>query len=320
MMKRAGKKADLTQPVWRCQQVRDLVAVMAMPGLIEHTAANYRGRVVDDAWCRGCYQIALAKLEQLDFNPAPLAQWIAARKTERLGSYFETLIEYWLTELLGYQLVARNHVISQERRQLGEFDFLFRQHRDAALVHWEVTVKFYLWFDGEFIGPNVRDRLQRKLTHVFDRQLRLSEPQQVREQLKLVQINDEIIPKAFIKGRLFYPVESEWQTVRVAEDLSPLHERGWWCRSSDVNDWLSTRDSNRRWVVLPRMKWLASYYCETEEGLQTSIALAEMVADHFESGGPSLMVAELVHQDEGWHELTRGVIVSDSWPVMRRNR
>jgi len=302
------------QDEWRHQQVRDLAAVMTMPGLLDHAAGIYGGQVVDDGWCRGSLQVASAKLDQLDFDPQPLARWIDAHETERLGSYFETLLEYWLTELLGYQLMARNLVVSEGKRQLGEFDFLFRQHRDATLVHWEVTVKFYLWFEGQFIGPNARDRLQRKIGRVFDRQLHLSEEAVARRQLTTLCGAVPVVPRAFFKGRLFYPVYDTERNSALLDGLSPGHERGWWCRRGELKQWLLSSNCKNRWVVLPRLKWLAHYHCSGECEVMDSIEMAAYVTSHFSKKQHALMVAELAQRDDGWHELTRGVIVNDEWP------
>lgn len=298
---------------WRDPLVRDLSAVMALPGLLDHGAQRYRGCVVDDAWCRGCHQIAAAALGQLDQNPEPLRRWVSARKTGRLGSYFEALVEYWLTELLGYQLVAHNEVICEGKRQLGEFDFLFRQHRDAALVHWEVTVKYYLWFEGDFIGPNARDRLQRKVDRVFDHQLHLSEKEQARKQLERLCGDDSVIPKAFFKGMLFYPC-ADTNCPALVGGLSARHERGWWCRFGELKQWLTSCSSDSRWIILPRLRWLAHCYSNDENDLQDSVALALLVESHFYENHTALMVAELARKDDGWFEVGRGVIVNDQWP------
>lgn len=299
---------------WREPLVRDLAAVMTLPGLLDHSAARYQGRVVDDAWCRGCYQVAAAALTQLEKDPEPLQSWIGTRKSERLGGYFEALLEFWLTELLGYQLVAHNKVISEGKRQLGEFDFLFRQHRDAMLVHWEVTVKYYLWFDGEFIGPTARDGLQRKVSRVFDRQLHLSEKDEAQKQLAGLYGDSSVIPKAFFKGMLFYPCTSDEHDPGRFEGLSAGHERGWWCRRDELQSWLSSCSIHSRWTVLPRLQWLARSYRNTEDGLMDSTGLASLVTTHFSENRHALMVAELTRRDGGWYELTRGFVVNDEWP------
>ena len=125
-------------------RVRDLVWVMAAPGLLSETAvADFN---VPDAACRAALARAIPQLTELDNSPAPLLAWIAARNPQRLGPYFETLLAYWLTHLMDGRLIAANLPVKEGNLVLGEYDFLWRDAA-GALHHWEAAVKFYLQVD-----------------------------------------------------------------------------------------------------------------------------------------------------------------------------
>lgn len=123
----------------------------------------------------------------------------------RLGARFETLIAFGLSRLPALECVARRLQIADDERTLGEFDFIVRNLADGTLEHWEVACKFYLgvFRDGEldWVGPGKRDSLRRKLSHLDDRQLRLSSRSEA--QSALPQPITRV--RAILKGRLFFP-------------------------------------------------------------------------------------------------------------------
>lgn len=143
-------------------RVRDLVWVMAAPSLMRGSSAPYFA--VPDAFGQEAVLRAMPALQALDSEPAALHDWIAARKPQRLGRYFETLLEYWLSHLIGGQLVAANLRVKAGDIVMGEYDFLWRDVA-GALNHWEASVKFYLQVDAAaglagYVGTLTRDRLR----------------------------------------------------------------------------------------------------------------------------------------------------------------
>ena len=296
--------------------VRDLAWVIASPSLLAETDEVYSGGKVDDAWCSQVYAQHQAWLQALDADPSPLLDWLNAHRSKLLGRYFESLIGFWLVRLDEVELLAQNLVVGDTVRQIGEFDFLLR-HQDQVF-HWEVSVKFYLHYGEQFLGPNPRDSLARKLNKVFSQQLRLSESALAKPYLREWIGNAPVRPQAFIKGYLFYPV-AEAEVAGNSDGVAPGHLRGTWLRFRELNGFLSHKDSSRRWLVLERLQWLAPVWCEDDTALMTAPQLEQRLEAHFLQDFHALLVVELVQDDgRGWSERSRTMVVDDAWPRFGR--
>jgi len=296
--------------------VRDLAWVIGAPGLLD--AAAYRGRVVDDAWCRSQLEACLPWLTALDAAPASLHDFIAARRTRRLGHYFESLIAFWLAQLPGTQLISNNLQAQDGQRTVGEYDFLFR-NASAEVCHWEVAVKFYLQArplpeQCAFIGPGARDRLDIKLERVFTRQLELGNTPAGRAALPR-----GIVPgkaQAFIKGYLFYPAMQNGELPlphAVIPGISGTHLRGWWMRQPVAE--LPQAAPDTRWMILPRLRWLAPVLLDTDDGIMTNNEMCAAIDQHFAASSEAMQLVELKRaRSHDWREVARGFVVHAAWP------
>ena len=286
-------------------QVRDLAWAMAAPGLLR--VAD--GFAVPDAYGVAAVQRAWPQLQALDSVPAPLLDWIAARNPQRLGRYFETLLEYWLVHLLGGELIAANLKVKDGKRVIGEFDFLWR---DAAggLQHWEASVKFYLQVDAAaglagYVGTLTRDRLDLKFARLRDKQLQLANTPEGKAALPLA--GEPISARALLKGWLFYPAG---QALQPTAQVAPQHLHGWWLR---WNYSAHLPHAGLHWQVLERLAWLTPALRLTADGLHTEVAFSTALTAHFAANGAPLLVSGLALQDGIWHEASRGFVVSAGW-------
>ena len=291
---------------------------MSSPSLLAQTNIPYAGAKVSDAWCQQIYQRNLTWLSQLDVDPAPLQQWFTQRSSGLLGAYFESLLAFWLQHLSEIDLLAQNLIVGQPGLQIGEFDLLFRDKRRGQIFHWEVAVKLYLR-DGsqpyQWLGPNPRDTLQRKLNKVFERQLPLSEDSRARQVLQEEIGQADVVSQAFIKGYLFYHHDSNWQNpVHIPAGISENHLKGWWCRHADTDGWLLQRRGDHRWRVLPRLEWLSLAFADSAGGLLTVDELRIFLKQYFIEHYKALLLVELAFEDEAWQEVSRGFVVNDGWP------
>src|SRR5690606_30524607 len=99
-----------------------------------------------------------------------------------------------------------------------------------------------------FVGPNLADTLGAKMHKIFDHQLLLSShpaaqavlPQSVAQ------------AQALVKGWLFYRDGDGDEWAPHAYGTSPSHCRGFWCALSEMEN-----RSGDRYVILPRLQWLA---------------------------------------------------------------
>lgn len=294
-------------PPLRHQAVRDLAWVMAAPGLVDEAAVP--DFAVPDTLSRSILTQAMPKLLELDQAPAPLHAWIAARNSQRLGRYFETLLEYWLRHLVAGQLLAANLPVKDGNTVTGEYDFLWRDG-EGDLHHWEASVKFYLQTDpaaglAGYVGTLIRDRFDRKFSHLRDKQLKLART--AAGAASLPNPGEPVIARALLKGWLFYP---HGQPPAPAPEISPHHLRGWWRRWGETS---FEPQPGLRWKILPRLEWLSLATNPAGEGLQGEGEFADALKDHFTQGGGPLLVAGLAKRGEGWEEMSRGFVVPARW-------
>ena len=297
--------------------VRDLAWVIGSPGLLTPAHPEYHQLLVEDAWCQEQLLACLPWLTKLDQAPHDLHEFIASRPTRRLGHYFETLIYYWLTHTPDTRLIANNLQVQFGQRTFGEFDFLFSD-ASRAVCHWEVAVKFYLQKEAvneqrAFIGPGTQDRLDLKMDKVFQQQLQLGLThaglRALPPDIKLDRV------QALIKGYLFYHASSN--SSMATPGVSRDHLSGWWIRHG--LDSLPEASTHRRWMLLPRLRWLAPARAETEADTLSDSGLTKCLDVHFNISKEALLVFEMTPDTSGiWQEKSRGFIVCSSWPDIHK--
>ena len=292
----AARWGHLAQP-----HVRALAWLLDAPDLLDAADPHWQGRIASlgalppsvDAW-----------LNRLDADPAPLLDALGARNYTRLGLYAEKLMAFYFREhgmLLAHGLQVR----AARNDTVGEFDFLL-DGPDGALEHIEFATKFYL-LEGEaaaqldtFVGPNLADSLGAKMRKIFQRQLTLGQHPAAQALLP----RPVTRARALVKGWLFYPAGAR---ARM-DGISALHCRGFWCELSEVE----ALDANR-FVVLPRLQWLAPYRAAADGGTLDRAALAAHLGAQFAAVPMPVLVAAVSEVEGMLVEQARGFIVPDDW-------
>ncbi|MEQ6291454.1 DUF1853 family protein [Vogesella sp. GCM10023246] len=275
----------------RCQPVRDLAFLLSCP------APWHSGAEIDCARLLGPQ--GWPQLMALDAAPQPLLDWLAARPTRRLGVYAESLLEFWFQLAPHIDCVAANLPLAEHGRSIGEFDYLLRI--DGQPLHLEAASKFYLQLDaagGELVGPSLRDAWPLKY-------------RKLASQLALSCHPAAKLPPGFagcpaysrLSGWLFYP-----GAPRPAFPFNADACCGWWRRLSEP--W-PQHAADSRWLLLPRLSWLAPARAEAAAVLTLVQLQAELAAVD-----GARLVAELTPGADGdWHEIARGFVVRDDWPL-----
>ncbi|MEX3842490.1 DUF1853 family protein [Paraburkholderia sp. BR10882] len=268
-------------------------------------------------WCADADEARATRdwLAQLDRDPARLHEALMAAPTHRLGRYAENLLGWFLAHGPAAQLVAQNVPLRRAGLTLGECDFLVRT-RAGERLHWELAVKCYLHAGpsddtraslAEFVGPNLRDRFDLKLTHLRDRQLRLS----AHEEFASLGYEGHWLAQMFVKGWLFYRAgEGAPSRVEDASELTADHGRGWWVTCSNWPAFAGQQAADG-WSVLPRLAWLAPRRLADAPCVDPN-ALLDALARPDE---PALIAAFTPDTAGGYREQSRGFIVPDDWPA-----
>lgn len=215
-------------------------------------------------------------------------------RRKRLGWHFENLVAALIQHSDRFDLVARNLVLRENGRTLGELDLLVRERASGELMHWELALKFYLGL-GEgrgWPGPNPHDQLASKARHLYDVQLpRAAQPGAMAQ----LQAAGHVIHRRALltRGRLFYPCFTPCPAPPQAD---PAHQRGpWW------------REPPGAGQVVPHDLW---HHPEALSDNPTPMLAAAALADYVSRVGTPTMILTTGQQP--------GFLVPPSWP--ERNR
>lgn len=267
-------------PPHTAQVLRDLAWVLSSPSLVD-----------------GSDSVAPVELGELTPEQRGVLGATCGHR-HRVGRYFEELVEFWLAEVRGVDVVAFGEQVREGKRTIGELDCVFRDE-DGVVTHWELAVKFFLHDPtsddaSDFPGPNASDNFERKAARLFEHQLPLSKlarPEVTRRQ-------------AFVRGCILRHERSDADYDLPAR-LSPGHEQGWWLRSAEIAESpLLSVDANTA-AVMTKPHWLAH-----PAVYNSAAAVRDELAAHFAGPAHPLMVS-IKEPDGACH---RVVVVNDAWP------
>lgn len=288
----ARRWGHLTRP-----HVRALAWLLDAPDLLDPHDPYWQRKIASLGAPRPEVEQWLARLEA---DPSALDAALGERVYTRLGLYAEKLMAFYFREQ--GQLVAHGLQVRASRNDtIGEFDFLLEAGPDAV-EHIEFATKFYLLEGGAaprfdtFVGPNLADSLGAKMRKIFDKQLALGSHPAAQALLP----RPVVRARALVKGWLFYPAGASCGM----SGISARHCRGFWCALAEV-----AALAPERFVVLPRLEWLAPYRAPAgaaaldREGLRLAL-----------EGSPMPVLVAAVREEQGsLVETARGFIVPDNW-------
>ncbi|NHI00583.1 MULTISPECIES: DUF1853 family protein [Oceanimonas] len=250
----------------RNNQVRDLAWAIGSPGLLPGLQ-----EAPADQWYEQLLRDYHPRLLALDSHPDLLHRHCG--DCLRLGQYFEALWHFFLLDNPRFQVLGFNRQQVVAGRTLGAFDLLLWDNQHRRVEHWELAVKFYLITDtrqprDSALGINPCDRLRRKLDHMQQHQLRLSQRPEVKRSLAA----EGLMPshtRLVLKGRLFYPLDAplpkgheartgRWGHEAPAHGFEPQHKLGWMTggrKTDDIRQRQNYRDAKGNWYVKVERNW-----------------------------------------------------------------
>ncbi len=245
---------------------------------------------------------------------------LACSESQRLGIYYEQLMQYLLTLLPEYDIITTNLQVTDESNTLGEFDLVYLKNN--ALIHREMAVKFYLGLPtatgvtttSHWVGPNSNDRLDKKLDK-FMKQIELSQTPQGRRALKQQGIEGALISaintEALLQGYLFYP----WrQRCFAPANINPNHLREHWLPLNSLSAFLSEHNFSLVYFILPRQQWLSPFIEPCGHTTHaTATVLSHQLRQHFNKSNSAVLVSACEIVNNIYQEKLRFFVVSDSW-------
>lgn len=265
------------------QPLLDLEWVLTSPSLVDDPRA-----------------LGAVKFDANDVDVEHLEAFMAERGEHRVGRYFEHLMHYWLAHVRKVDVVEVGmQIIDNQRRTLGEIDFLYRDE-DGELTHCEVAVKFFLHYPNDegshFPGPAARDNFERKANQLFDVQLELSQEH----------VPDVTKRLGIVKGRVFQQHGSTMPS-NIPDRLDPNCLGGTWVSESNVTDLDSFGDVGFHFVQKPH--WFAP---EHDAEIVNRADFLAQLGTHFD--GPAYPVMLSLRGAKG-AEVERCFVVPDAWPA-----
>lgn len=230
--------------------------------------------------------------------------------THRLGVYFEQLWHHLVRSNSSLSLLRSNQQVIIDKQTLGEFDSIIQCLNSKQVVHCELAVKFYLQIGNgqqmaDWVGPNLRDRFDRKFQRLMTHQLALSTKAEVRDWLKQEQLFIDHIG-LLTRGRLFYSIDNfSDQSFKHPAEVDAQHLKGFWATHREFVEYQSQFDYD--WYQLPRMYWLSELTADDYSQVDKLRQLNEQQLS---------MVVAMNNE----RELMRGFVVTDEWLERARQR
>lgn len=244
-------------------------------------------------------QNAIIESDEFTFEP-----------THRLGIYFEQLWHHLVRSNPLLKLLRANQQVIINKHTLGEFDSIIQHLSIDRNYHCELAVKFYVQIGpgnrmADWVGPNLRDRFDRKFLRLLNHQLALASKPEVQQWLREEKLR---IDQAglFTKGRLFYSMQKyEQQVFEYPAEVEGEHLKGFWMTHHEFQEYQNQSDYD--WFQLPRMYWLSEIKAHDLENLDKISLLSDN------------QLVKLVAMKEG-KEIMRGFVVTDEWLERARQR
>lgn len=302
---------QLTHPL-----VRDLAWACFSQALLVHTeSVDSQPKDNDPQAMFAMTPQRLQTLQNLDSAPQALEEFLNQNTgRRRLGIYFEHLIEFFLRNDPGTELLVRNLAVRDETRTLAEFDFIYVDHAcGGEVVHLEIALKFYMGLPASmspnparrWLGPGSHDALEDKIDKMLTHQSKLANSSYGR---KALESNGSPLPhiqRVVIAGELFEPLD----TVTAPPVCLSDHHRGDWVRVEVLENHI------RSWhkaALLSKADWLTPLPGDflIHNGVRTDV-LQQQITEHFAQSQFPVMIEGI---DQNGQPLTRTFVVPPSWP------
>jgi len=175
-------------------------------------------------------------MEQFVFPESDINQEVEVKIPDglRLGHQMEYVFEHLIQQSNTYEVVLKNVPILEGKTTIGEIDFILKDFVTEAIVHVELTYKFYVIDPSisepihRLLGPNRRDMFFTKLDKMKTAQFPLLKSPAVLERLATLNLDlDSVSQQVCFKAQLFVPFEMPNINIR------PLHKNcivGYWLR------------------------------------------------------------------------------------------
>jgi len=174
---------------------------------------------------------------------------------QKLGHLYEQALESLIDSSPALSRLASNlQIFDDNKRTIGEMDYVLFDRENEIHIHLELAVKFYLarrapegWI---YPGPNATDNWHRKLKHMRARQLVLAQTEPARKFLSEQFDIKDIQAQYLIYGCLFIPFDCI--DPPQPQSMSAQRQQGRWLY---VHQWPAQFANVKDVRIIPKALW-----------------------------------------------------------------
>ncbi len=175
-------------------------------------------------------------------------------KNLRLGHLAEKIVSELIKSSTNYKVLYENVQVLEDKKTIGEIDFIIQEINTNRLIHMELAYKFYL-FDpnisseaiNNWIGPNRNDSLKEKLEKLKRKQFPLLYHDCAKSQFNNIDI-DKVSQALCLLVSLFIPYEYK-------ASFNPIYEKavkGYYIR---FEKFISLDNSEKTYYIPSKKEW-----------------------------------------------------------------
>lgn len=172
----------------------------------------------------------------------------------RLGHLAEKIVSEAIKSSSNYQVLLENVQIIEDKKTIGEIDFILKDLNTSQLIHMELAYKFYL-FDpnlssepiNNWIGPNRNDSLKEKLEKLKRKQFPLLYHQRVKTIIDTIEIKEASQALCFLAS-LYIP-------YGYNASLGPLYEKAIKGYYLKLETFLSLDNTAKTYYIPAKKEW-----------------------------------------------------------------
>jgi len=172
----------------------------------------------------------------------------------RLGHLVEKIVAELIKASTNYKVLYENVQIIEDRKTIGEIDFIIENKMTKQLIHLELAYKFYL-FDpsissqpiNNWIGPNRNDSLKEKLEKLKTKQFPLLYHNSAKSKFKNIDLGEVSQALCFLVS-LFVPFEYK-------STLSPIYKKAIKGYYVNFETFVNFDHSAKTYYIPPKKEW-----------------------------------------------------------------
>lgn len=172
----------------------------------------------------------------------------------RLGHLAEKIVSELIKSSANYQILYENVQIMEDRKTIGEIDFILQEINTKQLIHMELAYKFYLLDPNissetinNWIGPNRNDSLKEKLEKLKTKQFPLLYSNYTKSQLADIAV-DKVSQALCLLVSLFIPYEYK-------ADLNPVYEKAIKGYYLNFETFIRLHDADKSYYLPQKKEW-----------------------------------------------------------------